>query len=49
MNILVTAAIASHLCEKLTGKKVNIHYSAKVSGEPKHTWADYPRPWIASL
>jgi nucleoside-diphosphate-sugar epimerase len=26
--------------EQLTGKKANIHYSPKVSGEPKHTWAD---------
>ncbi len=28
------------IIEELTGKKANIHYSAKVSGEPKHTWAD---------
>jgi UDP-glucuronate 4-epimerase len=26
--------------EQLTGKKASIDYSAKISGEPKHTWAD---------
>jgi UDP-glucuronate 4-epimerase len=26
--------------EQLTGKKASIDYSEKISGEPKHTWAD---------
>ena len=26
--------------EQITGKKATCHYSPKISGEPKHTWAD---------
>lgn len=28
------------MIEQLTGKEAAIHYSSKISGEPKHTWAD---------
>lgn len=28
------------ILEQLTGKKAMIHYTQKISGEPKHTWAD---------
>jgi UDP-glucuronate 4-epimerase len=28
------------MIEQITGEKANIQFSAKISGEPKHTWAD---------
>lgn len=28
------------LIEQITGKKASCHYSPRISGEPKHTWAD---------
>ena len=28
------------LMEQITGKKASCHYSPRISGEPKHTWAD---------
>jgi len=28
------------MLEQLTNKKATIYYSQKISGEPKHTWAD---------